>query len=325
MIPSPIDHVAPAVRRLVCPMHRFAPVNAWILGEKGTQLIVDTGMPGAETAALWAQSETAGEVAGVEAILCTHMHRDHAGQVPALMRRHGVPLLMTRQEHDRLSRTIGTAPEAGRAGLQAFRRRLGIASAVAATASPIDYSALDPFPQDFTPLEAGMELRLGGMDWQVVLGGGHSVRAACLLAADRSLFLAGDQVLAGAGPHISVWADAPEADPLADYLVFLEGLLVLPDSLLVLPGHGAPFRGLGAQAEALRRRHEQRLGRLHAGLAGAKSPLEMVGLVFSEQAGRRFAELLPGMALGLANHLWHRGRLRRHVDDEGVFRFETIS
>lgn len=320
-----IEYVTPQVRRLVLPMRRFASVNGWVIGRPGRQAIVDTGMPGPETASLWRDAERLGDVAGVEAIVCTHMHRDHAGQAAALLARHGARLFMSADEHQRLSAASRHPLQESRDALHAFLMRLGLTAPEAAAIEPIDYSMLAPFPEDFTRLEDGDVLQLGGIDWQIMLGGGHSSRAVSLLAEDRSLLLAGDQILPGLGPHITVWSGAPEADPLSDYFTYLDRLIGLPDTLLILPGHGGPFAGIAAHAAALRQGHERRLARLLSGIHGALTCRDMAALVFSERASQRFADLLPGMILSLANHLWHGGRLRRHIDDAGTYRFERLN
>src|SRR5690606_30246638 len=126
-----------------------------------------------------------------------------------------------------------------------------------------------------------------------------------------SLFAAGDQILPGAGPHITVWSETPEADPLGAYFAFLHRLAPLSGAMLVLPGHGAPFTGLAAHAARLRETHEARLGEVLNGIKGAMSVMQIAELAFSSRAARRFSDLLPGMTLSLANYLWHRNKLRR--------------
>lgn len=311
--------------RLPCPMRRFAPVNGWVIGAPGRQAIVDTGMPGEETEALWTRCEAEGQIAGVEAIICTHMHRDHSGQAKGLMARHEAPLFMGALEYAQLMAASTTTPEQGRTRLRQFLHRLGLPAALIARAEPNDYTMLAPFPSQFTPLEDDMTLELGGEKWRVLLGGGHSSMAACLLSEKERFLLAGDQILPGSGPHVTVGAGAPEADPLAAYFSFLDRLKGLADSLLVLPGHGAPFTGLAGHVANLEQNHRRRLGRVLAGLEGAQSCAEMARLAFSERAAERFGDLLPGMTLALANHLWQAGQLRRHMDDAGVYRFEKIS
>lgn len=320
-----LQSVAPDLRRLTAPMRRFASVNGWIVGTPGRQFILDTGMYGEETDSRWRAAETSGDIAGVEAIVVTHMHRDHTGQVAALLERHDAPLFMSAEEHRRLVAASSATEAESRDRLVGFLLSLGVDAATAHATVPLDYSMLEPFPSDFVPLEDGMALSLAGRNWRVLLGGGHSPLAACLVAEDESLFFSGDQILPGPGPHITVWSHAPEADPLADYFAFLDRLTALSDTMLVLPGHGAPFTGLPAHTAKLRKSHEERLDRLAAGMSGAMTCMEMASLVFSERAAQRFADLLPGMTLSLANHLWHRGTLRRHRDDHGAYRFERVS
>ena len=287
-------------------MRRFASVNAWIVGPMGRQFIIDTGMCGADTEQIWRRAEESGELGGVEAILVTHMHRDHAGQVRHLQQRFGAKLLMSAREHAGALAASMAIRDENRLQLCDFLLALGMDGQAADAIAPIDYSMLAPFPLDFIALQDDGCLSLAGRNWRVMLGGGHSAAAACLMAEDKSLFFSGDQVLAGAGAHIAVWQAAPEADPLADYFTFLDRLAPLPDEMLVLPGHGLPFRGLAAQARSLRRQHEDRLAKLANGIFGAMSCVEMAPLVFSDRAIRRFAELIPAMTLSLANHLWHR-------------------
>lgn len=303
-------------------MRRFASVNAWIVGPKGRQIVVDTGMCGTETKHIWRRAEESGALGGVEAIVVTHMHRDHAGQVRHLQRQFGAKLLMSAREHaDALAASIVT-PDENRSRLRDFLLALGMDDEDAGASVPIDYSMLAPFPADVLALEDDECLSLAGRRWRVLLGGGHSAAAVCLMAEDESLFFSGDQVLAGSGAHIAVWPGAPEADPLADYFAFLDRLASLPEQMLVLPGHGLPFSGLAAHARSLRGQHEDRLAKLGKAMSGAMTCVEMAPLVFSERAMRRFAELIPAMTLSLANHLWYRGALRRHRSDNGLYLFE---
>ncbi|MHA6692236.1 MBL fold metallo-hydrolase [Devosia sp. A449] len=317
-----IEIFGAGVTRLICPMQRFASVNAWILGEPGDQGIVDTGMPGAATEALWQKAEAEGRLSGVSTLVCTHMHRDHTGQASALLARYGVPLFMSAPEHAHISTASSARADLRRASLQAFLKLVGVGTAARESVEPIDYSMLAPFPQAFTALDDGDVLRFGGKDWRVIIGGGHSSAGVCLAALDGSLFAAGDQILPGAGPHITVWSEMPEADPLGAYFAFLGRLSPLPDTMLVLPGHGAPFTGLAAHAARLRQTHEARLEEVLSGIKVAMSVMQIAEFAFSPRAARRFSDLLPGMTLSLANYLWHRNKLRRHLDDDGVLRFE---
>ena len=316
-----IESLAPGVTRLVCPMSGAGSVNGWILGAKGKQMIVDGGVPGAQAAALWAAAESAGIVGGVEAIVCTHMHRDHSGQIPALVVRHRAPLFMTPEEHGKIVAASDASLERRQSNLTEFLVRSGVPADRARQIAPPDYSVLAPFPRDYQPLHDGMIIPLAGLEWRILTGGGHSSKAACLISTDGRFMLAGDQVLGGAGPHITVGLDEPEADLLSEYFAFLDRLAELPDTMAVLPGHGAAFTGVAAHARALRRTHEKRLARLTSGMNGAMSCADMAPLVFAPKTIRHFGYLVPGMVLSLANHLWHRGAMTRDQGHDGVWRF----
>lgn len=317
-----IEFYGRGITRLVCPMPRFASVNAWILGDGDERLVVDTGMPGQDTRDLWQKATDQHLLDGVSALVCTHMHRDHTGQAPTLLKRHGMPLYMSELEHRDITAASSADEEVRRQNLKHFLFATGLPAETAERIAPIDYSMLAPFPAAAKSLEDGQFVRLGGRQWRVLIGGGHSRAGVCLLAEDNSVFVSGDQVLTGSGPHISVWNETPEADPLAAFFAFLTRLDGTPDTTLVLPGHGAPFSGLAAHAKALRAAHQARLDSVLDAVHKAMTIAELAQHAFSGRAARQFLELLPGMTLSLANHLWHSGKVSRRHRDDGVLLFE---
>lgn len=303
-------------------MGRYASVNCWIIGAPGAQAIIDTGPPDHPTAELWDRAFSAGAVAGVTAIVGTHMHRDHTGQAAALMRRTGASLHMTPQEHAYLAFRCAQPSEQAAAAMQLYLRRLGFDRDTARTIAHVDYSMMADLPDAFQPLHQGQMLNLGGIRWRIRLGGGHSDQAALLLSENEDFLLAGDQVLSGSGPLIAAGPDSMDSDPLADYFAFLSGLSDVPNSTLVLTGHGLPFSAVAQHAVTIRRGHEKRLARLLSGLTGAMTCIELMELIFPSQIHSQVGDILPGVALSMANHLWHAGRIRRHLDDNDVYLFE---
>lgn len=305
-------------------MPRFGSVNAWLIGDKTHQLILDTGMPGEPTRQVWAHAQSQGLLGNVTDIVCTHMHRDHTGQAPALMAQFGARLHMSEDEHAHVSWASSAPFEQRTASSRKFLALLGYDAAAQAKAIPIDYAMLAPFPTQFNVLHDEQGLEFAGQDWTVIIGGGHSSAGVSLLAADHSQFLSGDQMLPGAGPHITVWSETPEADPLGAYFAYLDRLAAIPESCLVLPGHGAPFTGLAQQAQKLRTAHENRLASFTEHLTEASSIRAISERIFSPRAAARFSDLVPGMTLSLANYLWRRGTLSRRLDDHGVLLFERV-
>jgi glyoxylase-like metal-dependent hydrolase (beta-lactamase superfamily II) len=54
---------------------------------------------------------------------------------------------------------------------------------------------MHPLPIGFRRLSDGQVLRIGGHEWRVVVGSGHSPEHACLVCEDLGVFISGDQVL----------------------------------------------------------------------------------------------------------------------------------
>lgn len=317
-----IDILRPGLTRLDCPMPRFASVNAYVIGSPGHQLLIDTGMPGPATDAVWKDAENQGLVSGVTDLVCTHMHRDHTGQAPRLLALHQAKLHMSSAEHSHITWASSTEESRRQSATQRFLHMAGVNPEQARKSRPIDYSMLAPFPTDYAPLADGDHFAAGGINWQVIIGGGHSSAGVCLLSEDETLFASGDQILAGAGPHVSVWSETPEADPMGDYFAYLDRLAFIPETTLVLPGHGTPFTNLSTQATRIAAAHHRRLDAILANVSGAMTVQALAELAFSARAVQRFGDLLPGMGMSLANYLWHREKLNRTFTDSGVALFE---
>ena len=62
---------------------------------------------------------------------------------------------------------------------------------------------------------------IGGRDWRVVVGSGHSPEHACLYCPELKLMISGDQVLPRISSNVSVFPTEPDGDPLDDWLTSL--------------------------------------------------------------------------------------------------------
>ena len=112
--------------------------------------------------------------------------------------------------------------------------------------------AVYPLPDSFRALGDAQRLLIGGREWIVVVGSGHSPEHALLYCPAAKLLISGDQVLPEISSNVSVQPLEPEADPLTDWLTTLQAIRArVPDDVLVLPSHGKPFRGLHARIELL--------------------------------------------------------------------------
>lgn len=313
-----VDQWAADIKRLRLPMPAFGGVNSFILGLSDRQAVVDTGMPGVDTARLLQSLLRDRVVDNVETVLCTHGHIDHIGQAGLLIRETGAELVMSEDEHEdvlRVSR-MSLAQRQDLAG--AFHDAGGFP--VARIAQPTDYSVLAPFPMPGSLLKDGDEVILGGIEFEVLVGGGHSRAPICLLSRARKLLFAGDQLLIGSGPQVPVQPERPGDDVLGAYFHFLNRLDALPDDLVVFPGHGEPIRNFRLLVARIRDSHQQRLDRLLTTISGVMTCAELAPLIFTRPSDR-LAARLPYLMRAMTNYLVARAELRVRCD-AGVLRYQ---
>lgn len=240
-------------------------INLWLIDDGDGVAVVDTGMRQRESFTTW-DALLAGPLAGkpITRMFATHYHPDHVGMAGWLGERTGARLWMTREEW--LTARMVTAPSGSGVVADAFQRRwryAGWDDAVIAEMQrdvrPDLSGIVTPLGADFVRVRDGDRLDIGGAEWQVVVGRGHSPEHCCLWNKAAGLLISGDQILPRISPNISVLTSEPEGDPLADWLASIERFLELPEDTLVLPAHGEPFYGMHARLRRMRDQHLERL------------------------------------------------------------------
>jgi glyoxylase-like metal-dependent hydrolase (beta-lactamase superfamily II) len=297
-------------------------INIYAIADGEGWAVVDTGLRTKDSIAGW-EAALAGPLGGmrVTQVICTHMHPDHIGLAGWLCERFDAPLKMTQLEYvtaRMLLADTGPAPEDG----AAFYRAAGWdAERIATWRTEYGMFGRGVFtmPRTYTRIAEGQMLRIGGDDWRVVIGNGHSPEHACLWRQADGVFIAGDQILPRISSNISIWPTEPLADPLHDWLTSLDRLAaMLPDDLLVLPGHGEPFTGVQARLEALTRGHQISLTRLERALQTPKRAIDVFSTLFARAVGDGLYGMATGESLAHLNHLEAQGRARRDRDADGV-------
>ncbi len=260
-----------------------------------------------------------GRNSAVSRIIVTHLHPDHVGCAGWLAERHGAELWMTRSEYLLcrllIADTGRAAPETGvqfyrAAGfseedLHGYRNMFGMFGRFVAG-----------LPESYRRISDTEVLTIGGSDWQVIVGRGHSVEHACLYNAQRNVLISGDQILPTISSNVSVYPTEPEANPLKDWIESLRAIkLRLPEDVLVLPAHGRPFKGAHARLDALVDEHLSGLDELLALCTEPQRAIDVFPALFKGRITKGNLIMATGESLAHLNYLVAAGELQSDIED----------
>ena len=315
--------VAPGVHWLRMPLpFALEHINLWLLDDNDGWTIVDCGFGSDETRACW-EAIFAQRLGGkpVTRILVTHFHPDHFGLAAWLAERWRVPVRMTAPEFAAARGWFAARDPFRRAAHVALYRRHGLALADDHARGNLFKRGVPVLPESIAPLADGQRIAIGGRDWRVIAGYGHSPEHAALYCDALKVLIAGDMVLPRISTNVSVQAAAPDADPLGLFLDSLARYAELDADARVLPSHGLPFRGLRERIAALTAHHRERLDEIHAACARPHTGAELMPLIFRRALDAQQTMFAMGETLSHANYLHHRRRLERMHGSDGIYRF----
>ncbi len=289
--------------------------------------VVDTGLATTKAREAWMNVLT--DLSSLRSVIVTHLHPDHVGLAGWMIRRSDATMMMSRTEYLQCRMLAAdTGRDAPEAALSFYRHVGWTDEEVAHYVSRFGRfgSAISTLPDAYRRLKDKDLVRIGQLDWEVIVGSGHSPEHACLYQPDINVFISGDQVLPGITPNVSVWPTEPEADPLGDFLQSCHTLLErVPHDALVLPAHGLPFRGLHTRLHQLLDHHADHLQTI--GKATDERSLKMRDLfpmLFRREITMDVLSMASGEAMAHLNHAVHHKTLVRSVE-EGVWTFSSPS
>ncbi|HYD78519.1 MAG TPA: MBL fold metallo-hydrolase [Paucimonas sp.] len=336
-IPAPgeVHEVAPGVLwlRMGLPF-ALDHINLWLLedetdapeGKVRGWTVVDCGIATAPTRAAW-EDIFARRLRDLPIlrVIVTHCHPDHVGLADWLCSRWQAPLWMSAGEYAFARMMSAALPGVdGTSALPHFQRH-GLADAAMLEklqARKSYYPTLVPsVPHEYTRIQDGQALKIGGREWRMIAGHGHSPEHAALYCDALRLLISGDMVLPRISTNVSVFAVEPEANPVHLYLESLARFEGLPADTLVLPSHGKPFVGLRTRIRQLCDHHADRLAEVARACATPMSAADIVPIMFKRELDAHQLTFALGEALAHLHKLWFDGVLRRHRDTDGVFRF----
>lgn len=334
--------VAPGVYWLRMPLpFALDHINLWLLedeieGKKGWT-IVDTGIGRDEVKEIWEQIfNTQLDGLPVLRVIVTHMHPDHVGLAGWLCERWQAPLHMSLSDY--MFASFWTAPKRG--GDQ-FSASGGMAAADHfARHGLVDEDAQEQIrqrsryyidlveapPADYRRLMDQDVLSIGGRSWRCIVGYGHAPEHMALYCEATKTLISGDMVLPTISTNVSVFDYEPEADPLRLYLQSLESYLTLEKDTVVLPSHGRPFVGLHERIAQLKAHHVDRLADTLQACDSATgcSATELVPVLFKRKLDLHQLTFAMGEAIAHLHMLYFQNKLRRQLDEHGIYRFYAI-
>ncbi|HLU80055.1 MAG TPA: MBL fold metallo-hydrolase [Burkholderiaceae bacterium] len=313
-------------------------INVWLLrdrfeGREGWT-IVDCGVARPEVKAMWEQVfENALEGLPVLRVIVTHMHPDHIGLAGWLCERWNAPLWMTMTDYFQ-ARNWALPPGSGQVtggpngesavrhfsrhglrdpeALEQIRQRAGYYPSLAGQP-----------PHFFRRIMHGDRIVIGEREWQVIVGYGHAPEHASLYCDSLKVLISGDMVLPRISTNVSVFDFEPEANPLPLYLKSLERYAHLAPDTLVLPSHGKPFRGLHERIAQQHAHHADRLAEVMEACVEPQSTADIVPVLFKRKLDLHQLTFAMGEALAHLHALYFEGRLQRHMDEDGIWRFSV--
>jgi glyoxylase-like metal-dependent hydrolase (beta-lactamase superfamily II) len=305
-------------------------VNIYFVDDGDGWALIDTGLGDKATKVAWQQLlDSVLKDRPLTRIIATHFHPDHVGAAGFLLERFNVPLYMSATEY---LQSLNLRLDPGALEAEHYRRFYldhgldAVTTQSVVTGGHAYLKLMSGLSPTYYRVVAGDVLSIGGRDFDVLTGGGHSPEQVMLVCRADRLFFSADQVLAKISPNISVSAIDPEGDPLGQYLRSLDAIGAgVNGDLLVLPGHNLPFYGLHTRIDALVAHHHSRCDRiLRACRAEPRSAAELVPFVFTRKLDPHQMGFAFGEVLAHVNFMLRRGALTPIGTADGIRRTVAV-
>jgi glyoxylase-like metal-dependent hydrolase (beta-lactamase superfamily II) len=325
-IPKPGEklEVAKDVFWLRMPMPgRLDHINCWLLRDYDGWTIVDTGL-NREDIKQWWQVVFDHHLEGkpVTRVISTHMHGDHTGLAGWLVQRWGVELWMSRTDFVMCKLMAADGPSDMPEDALRFYHRAGFSES-----RLNDYksrfgqfgASISPLPAGFHRVEDGDYIDIGGREWRVVVGRGHSPEHVCLYCPELKVIICGDQILPRITPNVSVNPSEPRANPLKEWLESCAHLRdLLPSNLLVLPAHQDLYKGIHERLTELIKYHENALSQLYDMCSEPRRAVDVFPAIFKNQITEWTFFMATGESIAHINCALDRRMLILAEEKDGV-------
>ncbi len=318
--------IAPGVHWLLTSLpFRLRAINLWLLRDGDGWTMIDCGFPLPEVReqieAAWSCTL---DGLPITRLFVTHHHPDHVGNCRWICERWGIIPTITRAERERALMLMGSRWAEESSNRIGFWRRHGLSEAAAANINEHWSRHRHHFrqlPDQWSPIEDGASLPIGGVGWQVMVTQGHAQAQALLHSPERNLLISADQVLPKITPNVSVFGDRPDAEPLGLFLASNRRLARSCGDVMVLPSHNRPFIGLHARIREIEAHHQERLAKIETLLhRSSLTAADLLPELFGDGLNGHEIGFAIGEAIAHLHHLVAEGRASTS-ERNGAIRF----
>jgi glyoxylase-like metal-dependent hydrolase (beta-lactamase superfamily II) len=324
------EHIAPGILWLRMPLpFDLDHINLYLLedGDDGYALI-DTGIGTGKVEELW-DILLKKINKPITKVIVTHMHPDHIGMAGFLVEKFRVPLYMSHAEYFVCRALYGGSQGASDWQDNEYLVRCGMPEEYVAKAQQNRKTnkgmsqVIRPIPLQYERLSEGGYITIGGEQWQVMIGRGHSPEHVCLFNARQEVLISGDHVLPIITPNIGVYSTEPNMNSLAQYLDTLPQFLDLPENTFVLPSHKQPFHGLHTRVNELIGHHHVHLDNLRRFCQEEKTIKDCLTVLFKRKLNPHNMFFAIAEAFSHLNYLYFAGECTREINEKGQFVFQV--
>ncbi|MFA6312253.1 MAG: MBL fold metallo-hydrolase [Sterolibacterium sp.] len=317
--------VAEGVRWVRMPLpYALDHVNLWLIRDGAGWSAVDSGVALDNVKDCWRQLLP---VYALERQIVTHCHPDHIGLAGWLESETGAPLWITQGEYLSAQMVCEQIGSYGLPAMLALFRSHGLDDERVAALEHRGNAYkrnLSGIPATYQRVFDGMSIAIGGQEWKVIAGYGHSPEHAALHCAELNVLISGDMLLPRITTNVSAVASNPDGNPLGLFLDSIARFKQLPRDTLVLPSHGKPFRGLHARIDALEKHHQARLEELLTAIGQPSTARELMPVLFTRPLTDAHQVMFAmGETIAHLNYLEHAQRIER-IAENGITRFVKL-
>ncbi len=304
-------------------------INLWLIEDNNGWTIIDSGLNLEKSKSYWLQViKDKLKDKPIKQVICTHMHPDHMGLSGWLCKYFNAELWMSQGEYEGyqnisselVSDDNTTAYDfylsngANMDQAKLYDKYIGIYKTFAY-----------PFPTSYKRLRDNDVIELGGYNWQVVIGSGHSPEHVCLWSKSLNIIISGDQILPTISSNISVHPAEPNANPLNNWLTSCQNYKsLLNNTTLVLPAHGMPFTKVIQRLEGLISEVESNLSKLTSFCKTPKRVVDGFDVLFHKKINHKTFMLACGESRAHFNYLEKLKILHSHSDDCNVIWYKQV-